>query len=194
MLHSRDLKFFPRLQAAANSAPPMRLMEQGEPVQALQRALADLGYSLPHSFARGTADGVCGHETIRAIKEFQLRESLLVDGIAGTLTMHKLDHYLCFDYYHQSSMHPLLTRDSVILCPHGARVIMPVPAYGPYPTPEDRYVIAGCPFPNSCRKLKWLTSNNKVRFNGHNTLDRNSQAVCLNAQGAVNGAALLYQA
>ena len=191
MLRSRDLSFFYRLQQAANNAPPMRQMERGEPVQALQRALSDLGYALPRSFAMGVADGIYGRETIDAIRQFQLRERLMCDGVAGCTTLHLLDEYLCLQYYHQSSMNTLLTRESSVICPHGAQVVMPIPRFGPALTPEDTYVIAGCPFQNRCCRVKWTVTNKRIRFNGHDTLDRTSIGLCLDIHGNPNGPAII---
>ncbi|MFN7934192.1 MAG: peptidoglycan-binding domain-containing protein [Bryobacteraceae bacterium] len=191
MLRSRDLSYFLRLQKAATNAPPMRLMEQGEPVQALQRALADLGYSLPQSFARGAADGVLGKETIRAIREFQAREALMCDGIAGATTLHLIDEYLCGQYFYRSSINNLLTPTSHVICPHGARVRMPIPLFGPFLTPEDTYLIFGCPFGKPCRSVKWTVTNKQVRFNGHDTLDHGSIGICRDIHGQTNGPATI---
>ena len=85
----------PRIQAAARNAPAMGLGESGQPVQILQQALIDLGFPLPVSVRRtGTPDGIYGGETQAAVAEFQRRNRLSVDGIAGQQTFGKLDQLL----------------------------------------------------------------------------------------------------
>ncbi len=59
--------------------PPM----QGDDVRAVQKALAALGFSIG-------ADGVFGADTDKAVKEFQQKEGLAVDGIVGAGTRQKL--------------------------------------------------------------------------------------------------------
>lgn len=59
--------------------PPM----QGDDVRAIQKALAALGFSIG-------ADGVFGTDTEKAVKEFQQKEGLAVDGIVGAGTRQKL--------------------------------------------------------------------------------------------------------
>ena len=54
--------------------------DEGEEVRALQQALKDLGYKI------GTVDGHFGAYTENAVRKFQKRNSLSVDGIAGTGT------------------------------------------------------------------------------------------------------------
>jgi len=59
--------------------PPM----QGDDVRGVQKALAALGFST-------VADGVFGADTEKAVKEFQQKEGLAVDGIVGAGTRQKL--------------------------------------------------------------------------------------------------------
>ena len=54
----------------------------GEPVERLQRRLLELGYQLPIY----GADGWFGAETDAAVREFQRRNGLVVDGNAGPIT------------------------------------------------------------------------------------------------------------
>lgn len=53
---------------------------QGEEVRELQQALIDLG------FLKGTADGKFGTNTENAVRAFQKKNKLTVDGLAGTAT------------------------------------------------------------------------------------------------------------
>ena len=56
----------------------------GEDVQKLQLRLMELGYD------PGSADGLFGSGTKEAVKDFQKRNSLSVDGVAGTRTQQRL--------------------------------------------------------------------------------------------------------
>lgn len=58
---------------------------RGDAVKALQEKLIALGY------LSGTADGYYGTDTVNAVKAFQRANSLTVDGVAGTLTLAKLN-------------------------------------------------------------------------------------------------------
>ncbi len=61
-----------RLQeAATNAAKALRRNERSDGVQALQHALVELGFTLPKTTAKGTADGVYGQETHNAVRDFQ---------------------------------------------------------------------------------------------------------------------------
>ena len=53
---------------------------RGEEVRELQQALIDLGY------LKGTADGIFGNKTENAVRQFQKKNKLTVDGLAGTST------------------------------------------------------------------------------------------------------------
>lgn len=96
-LKSSRFKNNARLQAAAKSSPAMRAFETNhEAVKILQRALRDLKSakvgSLPRSFKTGAPDGIYGHETVEAVRNFQkLHPPLKKDGIAGKNTLAKLD-------------------------------------------------------------------------------------------------------
>ena len=68
------------LQASSRVPPPfpiLRMDSQGDGVQRLQLALADVG------FDPGPADGWFGPMTVRALREFQLSHGLVVDGEYG---------------------------------------------------------------------------------------------------------------
>src|SRR5271166_2607609 len=84
-----------RLQRAANNNPPLRAGEIGEAVRLLQQALIDLGFPMPISVRRfGSPDGIYGNETTTRVREFQRKNGLSVDGIAGRDTLAKLDALL----------------------------------------------------------------------------------------------------
>jgi murein L,D-transpeptidase YcbB/YkuD len=57
-------------------------------VKTVQTALKKAGYN------PGSADGVCGEKTIAAVRAFQAKEGLKVDGVVGQATWAKLSAYL----------------------------------------------------------------------------------------------------
>lgn len=73
--------------AATPSPTPMilKLGAKGPEVSNLQRKLKALGYNI------GSVDGDFGPSTEAAVKAFQERNKLYVDGIAGTSTLNKLN-------------------------------------------------------------------------------------------------------
>jgi peptidoglycan hydrolase-like protein with peptidoglycan-binding domain len=82
----------PRLQKAADNAPPLRQGETGEAVWLVQRALLDLGYLMPISTKKQDGpDGIFGDETFRTVARFQTDQGIGRDGVAGRDTMAKLD-------------------------------------------------------------------------------------------------------
>jgi peptidoglycan hydrolase-like protein with peptidoglycan-binding domain len=82
-----------QLQAAARNAPALQFGAEGEHVQILQRALIELGLAMPVSTSHNAVlpDGIYGQETVGAVRQFQQREGLGVDGVAGKQTMTRLD-------------------------------------------------------------------------------------------------------
>ena len=58
---------------------------KGDNVKNLQRKLISLG------FLSGTPDGICGDWTVAAIKKFQESQGLEADGVAGVMTLSKLN-------------------------------------------------------------------------------------------------------
>ena len=84
-----------RLQRAANNSPALRAGESGEAVKLLQQALIDLGFPMPISTRRsGSPDGIYGNETSTRIREFQAKNGLGLDGVAGRDTLNKMDALL----------------------------------------------------------------------------------------------------
>ncbi len=82
-----------RLQSASENRPPMAVYETSKGVAILQQALADLGYELPVSMKYGFPDGIYGDETARAVRQYQTKEGLKPDGIAGTKTLGRMDAF-----------------------------------------------------------------------------------------------------
>ncbi len=63
----------------------MRLGDSNESVKLMQQKLISLGY------LTGTADGIFGNMTYRAVKEFQKANALYADGVAGSQTIAALN-------------------------------------------------------------------------------------------------------
>jgi peptidoglycan hydrolase-like protein with peptidoglycan-binding domain len=95
-LTSRQLADSPTLQKAANNAPPLGYGASNEGVAAMQRGFIDLGYLMPISTGNGSKspDGIYGQETGRVLKQFQRDNNLAADGIAGKMTLTRLDELL----------------------------------------------------------------------------------------------------
>ena len=91
MLMSRRLGKEPQLQKASDNNPPLAQGSSGKGVAAMQEALADLGYEFTVSYKPTGFDGIFGQETGRAVRKFQTDNSLQADGIAGRMTLGKLD-------------------------------------------------------------------------------------------------------
>lgn len=75
---------------AQPSKPTLKYGSKGKAVRDLQETLLALGYKLP----RFGADGDFGSETEAAVKAFQKKQGLEVDGIVGPLTHTSLDRAL----------------------------------------------------------------------------------------------------
>lgn len=87
----------PRLQLAAANNPTLKAGEQGTAVALVQQTLADFGYKLPVTFAKGSADGIYGQETTAAVWKFQKDQKFPPsgwDGIAGRDTLGRMDALL----------------------------------------------------------------------------------------------------
>lgn len=95
-LLSPQLSSSPRLQKAVNNAPAIHVGESNEGVAAMQKGLIELGYPMPKSTGGGgmPPDGIYGSETGTALKKFQRDQSLLADGIAGNMTLSRMDALL----------------------------------------------------------------------------------------------------
>lgn len=96
MLRSRLLSQSPTLTRASTSGPSVRRGERGEAIQRLQLSLLSLGMRLPRSTGDQSRapDGIFGAETEAAVRQFQTRNRLVVDGIVGKQTLAALDGQL----------------------------------------------------------------------------------------------------
>ena len=77
----------PKADAASASVPTTTVLKQGDKgdaVRAMQKRLVELGYL-------DTADGIFGTKTYNAVVAFQKRNSLTADGIAGKMTLNRLN-------------------------------------------------------------------------------------------------------
>lgn len=86
----------PDIVKASSNMPPLKMGSKGEGVRVLQLALIDLGTPMPRSTANGSAlpDGIFGSETHSAVVGFQRLNGLVQDGIAGAMTIQRLDMLL----------------------------------------------------------------------------------------------------
>lgn len=98
MLTSRRLGSDRQLQQAAANKPPLLRGSKGSGVASMQDLLADLGFALPKTFARGAADGIFGSETEAAVRAFQAKRALKADGVAGAMTLRALDAEVARNY------------------------------------------------------------------------------------------------
>lgn len=74
----------PGAASPSPTAMVLKLGAKGEEVSKLQRRLKDLKYNI------GSVDGDFGQATDAAVRAFQARNNLTVDGVAGTATVNKL--------------------------------------------------------------------------------------------------------
>ncbi|MBK9572008.1 MAG: peptidoglycan-binding protein [Rhodoferax sp.] len=95
-LVSKQLAGSPTAQKAANNAPPIAYGASNEGVAAMQRGLIDLDYPMPGSTAHGAKppDGIYGPETGKVLKQFQRDNQLVSDGVAGRMTLGRMDELL----------------------------------------------------------------------------------------------------
>ncbi|MFT3947201.1 MAG: DUF4157 domain-containing protein [Agriterribacter sp.] len=66
----------------------LKIGKTGEPVVKLQEALLQLGFELPQF----GADGIFKQETDKAVRNFQTKENLSIDGVVGPFTIGKWIH------------------------------------------------------------------------------------------------------
>jgi hypothetical protein len=95
-LLSKQLAGSPTLQKAANNSPPIAYGASNEGVAAMQRGLIDLDYPMPGSTAHSAKppDGIYGQETGQVLKQFQRDNMLMADGVAGRMTLGRMDELL----------------------------------------------------------------------------------------------------
>jgi peptidoglycan hydrolase-like protein with peptidoglycan-binding domain len=70
------------------SYPTLRQGSKGSTVVFLQKNLISLGYG--STLSPEGADGVFGSKTTRAVRDFQMKNALTVDGVVGTNTWNKI--------------------------------------------------------------------------------------------------------
>lgn len=101
-LQSTLLKNNNQLNLALKNSPPLRLGARGDGVKQVQKALKQLGFSMPISFPAqlgGEPDGAYGQETHNAVFELQRtrlfpQDSKQWDGSAGAQTLPAMDDLL----------------------------------------------------------------------------------------------------
>ena len=76
--------------ASANK-PPLSRGSTGSGVATVQELLYALGHVMPQTVTTGRADGIFGLETEAAVRKFQMRKGLQVDGQVGPRTLDALD-------------------------------------------------------------------------------------------------------
>lgn len=93
-LVSPQMRGCERLQDAASGGPPLSIGSRGEAVRILQSALHRFGYRVPNSMRTGEPDGDYRAEVSNAVREFQRRNRLDLDGRAGPQVLMRLDEML----------------------------------------------------------------------------------------------------
>jgi hypothetical protein len=98
-------------------------------------------------------------------------------------------------------MPALLTASSVILCIHGGTVTAVTSntrtrAAGDFVLrSSDTFVVSGCPFtpvlPHPCVMIQWVQADTRSQVLGEFTLDESSIGLCIAADQAVQGIALI---
>lgn len=72
--------------SSSGAATYMSVGDTGDNVKNLQKLLIQLGYNL----GKGGADGIFGEATKQAVMDFQKKKNLVVDGLAGKITLDAL--------------------------------------------------------------------------------------------------------
>jgi hypothetical protein len=97
---------------------------------------------------------------------------------------------------------PILTRASQIQCVHGAPAVLTT-SNGVTKVQQahallesDVHVVTGCPFtigtkPSPCVRIEWTAGASRVKVQGTKVLTRSSVGKCINAEGAVQGVAII---
>lgn len=76
------------------SAKPLSRGSTGTGVAQVQDLLASIGFQLPKSMSKKGADGVFGAETEQAVRDFQQKNGLKVDGFVGPQTLDMLEQII----------------------------------------------------------------------------------------------------
>lgn len=112
-----------KLHSTLAAGSTLRSGHSGAAVAVIQAALLQLGAKMPKTSAHGSADGIYGHETIKAIKDFQTAHKLKVDGLLGKQT--------------------LLALDQMMVAQSAKQMPAPNPAPTPRPPPRDANYMLG---------------------------------------------------
>jgi murein L,D-transpeptidase YcbB/YkuD len=118
-------------EAYSNKKRPITWGEHDDIVVGMvQSWLTHLGYSLPISVKIDrdnngyAADGIFGDETRQAVKDFQMANGLVPDGMVGKNTLDKI-----YDNLHRTRVHTPLTKNAAVYvvkrpyrCPPGALI------------------------------------------------------------------------
>jgi len=81
----------PSLEAAFDNDPPLRIGDSGEAVAKVQQGLIDAGFPPARSVDAGLTTGKFQGDTDQAVRAFQRKHKLGVDGAVGRKTLGKLD-------------------------------------------------------------------------------------------------------
>src|SRR5687768_18410112 len=92
----------------------------------------------------------------------------------------------------------LLHTGSVIMCLHGGTAVHVSTTWTSYRISgrppmlqTDVYTIAGCPFPNPCTSIQWVTASTKLLVKGIPVLTQTSVGMCSSAGMVPNGPAIV---
>jgi hypothetical protein len=92
----------------------------------------------------------------------------------------------------------ILTKGSVILCPHGGSVTHHPTTYTSYRVNgevplllNDLYFVVGCPFTGPCTQVSWTNPSTTVILSGVPVLVHTSTGICQSAAGIPQGAAII---
>ena len=137
------------IPALALDASTLKHGSRGEQVRAVQEALITLGY------LKGKADGIFGNKTENAVRKFQRKNKLKVDGLVGKKTMALL---LELAAKKKSSVKPTPTPD-------------PTPTPTPTPTPDPEQPSSPvAPDGSRIRLLHWFNDVKGTLKNGDHLL------------------------
>lgn len=120
-----------RLNEIISASKWLRYGENSVGVMLVQGGLIELGASMPATLKTGVPDGIYGDETFRAVKDFQTKHSLGIDGIAGGQTIGAMDGLL-------------VAKTGVPSAPH----VPGVPKVQPAPVPTDSHYTIGTADPH----------------------------------------------
>lgn len=97
---------------------------------------------------------------------------------------------------------PLLVVGAVAMCPHGGQITIissdtrVLAGAMPVALMTDQFMVAGCAFmvatvPQPCLKVQWTTPTVETLINGQPAITAASVGMCIAANGAPNGPAIV---